>query len=54
MEVVGWHEDTTRKGTYVLTIRTPKGGTMKAVESRLSSERVKELQETVSKTEART
>lgn len=54
MEVIGWYEDTNRKGTYVLTIRTPQGGTMKAVESRLSSERVKELRETVSKVKAHT
>jgi len=52
MEVIGWHEDPTRKGHYVLTIRTPRGGTMQAVESRLSSERVKELEKTVSKNKA--
>ncbi|WP_028274951.1 hypothetical protein [Atopococcus tabaci] len=47
--VVAWHEDTTKKGNYVLTVRTPMGRIISAIEKELSSEQVQELKENVPK-----
>lgn len=34
MEIIDWKEYTFKKGYYVLTIRTPNGRTMEAIEPR--------------------
>lgn len=34
MEIIDWKEYTFKKGYYVLTIRTPNGRTMEAIELR--------------------
>lgn len=49
--VVAWHEDTTKKDNYVLTIRTPMGRIISAIEKELSPEQVQELRENVPKDE---
>lgn len=49
--VVAWHEDSTRKGNYVLSICTPFGRIIEGVEKELSIEQAKQLIDEVEKDE---
>jgi len=50
MKVIAWHEDTTRAGNYVLTLETPTGRHISAIErSNLTPEQIHELKTTVPK-----
>lgn len=47
--VIGWHEDTTKKGNYVLTVETDMGNIKHAIERKLTPNQVEKLKETVPK-----
>lgn len=49
LEVVGWHEDATQPGNYVLTLVTEMGNRIHAVERKLTTEQVQLLRTTVKK-----
>lgn len=44
-KVIAWHEDTTRKGNYVLTLKSPMGRIIPAFESELNDVQIKALAE---------
>lgn len=50
--VIAWHEDTTQKGNYVLTLETETGRLIHAVEKNLAPAQIDRLQETVPKEDA--
>lgn len=51
-EVVAWHEDSTKTGNYVLTLKSDLGATYHAIEySNLTDEQIQELRTNVPKDE---
>jgi len=51
-KVVAWHEDTTKKGNYVLTLKSSLGNLYHAIErSNLTPEQIQKLKTTVQKDE---
>lgn len=50
MKVIAWHEDTTQAGNYILTLETPLGRQIPAVERNdLTPDQIHELKTTVPK-----
>lgn len=41
--VVAWHEDTTKKGNYVLTVQDSFGNLIHAVEKKLNNDEISKL-----------
>lgn len=49
-KVIAWHEDTTQEGNYILTLETPLGRQIPAVERNdLTPDQIHELKTTVRK-----
>lgn len=49
IEVLAWHEDSTRAGNYVLTLLSPTGRKIYAIERELSQQEINQLIEEVPK-----
>lgn len=47
--VVAWHEDTTQKGNYILTLEAETGLLIHAIEKRLDPKQAQKLRDTVPK-----